>query len=421
MKMIGRWTTLVAAFCLVGSVARADTLVLDESTGADYDAVGDGWLFAHVGPPIPPFPAPDGVGDAGNQALAISFIDGVLALRAMAEFPLSALAGLTPEDIVSATLTVTIDDVFSTLGPGSTLDGTAADPFEAWKYEGDGIVNVSDFAPPDATLLESVVTGEITDATLANTGAQSFDIDVTEELKLAISEAHVAFGVQLTTVDHPTGTSFDDLGVPGAAFPYITVEHDGTLATTTSTTVPTSTTSTVPETTTSTSLAPATTTSTSVAPATTTSTSVAPASTTSTSIAPATTTSTTVTPPSTTSTTLPQVCGSDPAIASIACRVDELGEVIAANQEALGAAFGKIQKNLPKIEKLLADAAAALEDGNEKKARAALRKLGGRYRTIGRPLRSKTGRVNIPAELRNSLLDLIDDLRSDTKSLMQSL
>jgi len=98
-----------------------------------------------------------------------------------------------------------------------------------------------------------------------------------------------------------------------------------------------------------------------------------------------------------------------------------LGETIAANEEALGAAFGKLQKNAAKIDQLVDDAGVALAGDDLKKARAALRKLGGRYRAIGRPLRSKTGRKNIPADLRAALLDEIDALRRDTKSLLKGL
>lgn len=444
MTTIRRWTMLLAAACVLGApAAHATTVVLDKTTGADYDAVGDGGFFAT--PPAPP----DGAGDLEGNLLAIGFIDGVLNLRAMAEFALTPLAGVDPADIESATLTVTIDDVISMFWPGDPFGPTASDPFEVWSYEGDGTVTLPDFAPPDAALIESVPTGGITDATLAVTGAQSFHIDVTEHLRNAVDFEFAAFGVQITTVDHQSSASLDDQGVPGAKFPFITVEIADAPATTTSTVAPSSTTSTslepgattstslapetttttssttstslAPATTTSTSVAPATTTSTSVAPATTTSTSVVPASTTSTSLAPATTTTTSTAPASTTSTTVPPGCGDDATIESITCRADELAEKIVANQAALGSAYGKLRKQMTKIGTLLDGAAAAIDANDTKKAKSALRKVGGRYRALGRPLRSKTGRNNIDEALRNALLAAIDDLRADSKALMQSL
>src|SRR5262245_20868288 len=124
MKSISRLTLgLLAGLALAAPALRAETFVLDSATGADYDSVGDGWFFA--GPTQPP---PDGVGDSGNQALAVGLITGVLELRALSEFPLSSLSGLTASQIISATVTVTIDDVLTTFGPGSTFDGTASDP-----------------------------------------------------------------------------------------------------------------------------------------------------------------------------------------------------------------------------------------------------------------------------------------------------
>ena len=139
---IGLAVGLAIDLALAAPALRAETFVLDAGTGVDYDAVGDGWFFA--GPSQPP---PDGVGDAGDQALAVGLITGVLELRAMAEFPLATPSGLTAAQVQSATVTVTIDDVIGTFGPGATFDDTASNPIAAYHYPADGTVTVGDFAP----------------------------------------------------------------------------------------------------------------------------------------------------------------------------------------------------------------------------------------------------------------------------------
>lgn len=199
--------------------AHADTFVLDGSNGADYDSVGDGWFFT-----TPPNQPPDGVGDLGGQLLAVAYEAGVVELRAMAEFPLSPLAGFTASQIDSATLTVTVDDVLGTFGPGTTFDGSAANPLVAFFYPGDGTVNVTDFSPAGLTEVGQIATGAITDASLALSGALSFDVDVTDELKTALTNGNAAFGALFATLDNPTGTSLDNLGVAGAKYPFLTVE-----------------------------------------------------------------------------------------------------------------------------------------------------------------------------------------------------
>jgi hypothetical protein len=220
-----RFSALTLALGLAlapATAAFADTIVLDGSTGADYDAVGDGWFFAG-GPAIPP----DGVGDSGNNALAIALQSGVLELRAMAEFPLASLAGLTSSDVTSATLTVTIDDVLSGFGPGSAFDGTAASPFVVYHYPADGTVTVADFAPAGLAQVGLVTPGVVTDATLAVSGALPFVIDVTDELKAALTGGDAAFGALMGTLDSPTGTSLDNLappGVAGGALPFLTIQ-----------------------------------------------------------------------------------------------------------------------------------------------------------------------------------------------------
>jgi hypothetical protein len=204
--------------------AMAATIVLDSSTGADYDAVGDGWFF--VGPSQPP---PDGVGDAGGNDLAIGYQAGVVELRAMAEFPLAPLSGVT--QVSSATVTFKIDDVLSGFGPGTTFDNTASDPIAVYHYPADGTVTVADFSPAGLAQLSIVNVGLITDASLANTGPVTFNVDATQKLKDALTGGHTAFGVLFGTADSPTGTSIDNLappGVPGGALPILTIQTAST-------------------------------------------------------------------------------------------------------------------------------------------------------------------------------------------------
>jgi hypothetical protein len=211
---------MALGFCLAPDL-RAETFVLDAGTGAAHEGIGDGWFFA--GPSQPP---PDGVGDADGQALAVGYIAGVLELRAASEFPLAPVAGLTASQIVSATFTFTIDDVIGTFGPGAVFDGTASDPVAVYHYPADGTVTMADFAPAGLSPLGTVATGVITDASLAVSGALSFDVDATDELKAALTNGDTAFGALIGTLDTPTGTSLDDLsppGVAGGALPVLTI------------------------------------------------------------------------------------------------------------------------------------------------------------------------------------------------------
>ena len=84
----------------------------------------------------------------------------------MAEFPLASLAGFTAAEVTSATLTVTIDDVIGTFGPGANFDGTASSPIAAYSYPADGTVAVADFSPAGLSPLGTIAPGAITDATL---------------------------------------------------------------------------------------------------------------------------------------------------------------------------------------------------------------------------------------------------------------
>ncbi len=218
---------LVTAFTLGSLVLGATpihaiTIVLDGGSGAVYDGVGDGWFFAG-GPAVPP----DGVGDLGGNAPAIVYQPGVVEMRALSEFPLAALAGYSAAEITSATLTVTVDDVLSTLGPGTTFDGTAANPFAAYSYPGNGAVTPADFSPAGLQSLGIVNPGAVTDASLAISGALAFDLDVTASVQAFVTAASSHYGVLLGTLDGPTGTSVDALappGVAGGALPYLTIE-----------------------------------------------------------------------------------------------------------------------------------------------------------------------------------------------------
>ena len=225
---------LILGAALTGATtSQAATIVLDGSNGAVYESVGDGWAFAKPGPPVPPFPPPDGVGDLDGQLLAVANQTGVLELRALAEFPLALLTGVDPNDVLSVTITYTIDDVLGGFGPGTAFDGTASDPIDVYGYSADGTIVPADFAPAGAALLDSVATGLITDALLALSGAVSFQVDATDALQDLLAGGATHFGVLLRTGDSATGTSLDDQGVPGRQFPFITIEvADATTSTT---------------------------------------------------------------------------------------------------------------------------------------------------------------------------------------------
>ena len=221
---------LVLGAALTGATtSQAATIVLDSVTGADYEAVGDGWFFAD---PMTS-PPPDGIGDADSQPLAVGLQAGVVELRGMAEFSLAPLVGVDPNDIISATITYKIDDVLSTFGPPVFFDGTASDPIDVYAYSADGEVVPADFAPAGLTLLDSVATGLITDASLAMSGAVPFQVDATAALQALLTGAATHMGILFDTADTPTGTSLDNLGVAGAQFPFITIEvADPTTSTT---------------------------------------------------------------------------------------------------------------------------------------------------------------------------------------------
>jgi hypothetical protein len=205
----------LAAVTVLGmaSSVRAETILLNSGSGADFDAVGDGWLFAGS-----PSATPDGVGDADAQLPAVGRINGTLELRAMGEFSMAPIAGLTASQIASATVTMTIDDVIGTFGPGATFDGTASDPIAVYHYVGNGTVTAADFAAPGLSQLGIVTPGVVTDASLAVSGPLPFTVDATLAVKTALTNGDTFFGVLFGTTDSPTATSLDGV------LPYITIE-----------------------------------------------------------------------------------------------------------------------------------------------------------------------------------------------------
>ncbi len=218
---------LVGAASLLGPIAvAADTIVIDETTtGTVHDSIGDGWFFADVMNP----PPPDGSGDAGSQALGVALKTNVLELRAISEFPLADLEALAPDDILAATLTITIDDVLTTFGPGADFGADAATSITAFGYDGNGTIALSDFGNVAGAPLGTVDTtsrGSITDASLAATGPEVFTVDVTTRLKTILAGSATHFGVVLLTTDSESGTSLDALsppGVAGATLPFLTI------------------------------------------------------------------------------------------------------------------------------------------------------------------------------------------------------
>jgi hypothetical protein len=218
---------LIGAATLLGRYAAyADTIVIDEDdAGTVHDSIGDGWFFDD---PMTA-PPPDGAGDATGQALGIALKANVLELRAISEFPLADLEALDPADILSATLTVTIDDVLSTFGPGADFGADAATSITAFGFAGDGTIALADFGNVAGAPLATIDTtprGAITDASLAATGPEAFTVDVTARVKTILAGSATHFGVVLLTTDDQSGTSLDALsppGVAGATLPFLTI------------------------------------------------------------------------------------------------------------------------------------------------------------------------------------------------------
>jgi cysteine-rich repeat protein len=145
------------------------------------------------------------------------------------------LAGVAAERIASAVLRFNIDDVLSTLGPGTELSGRAADEVLVHFYDGDGAATLADYRRTDeAPVRVDTGPGAITDATLAQSGALAFDVDVRARLVAALAAGTPFLGILWRTTDSPTGTSLDDgqggspSGEPsdtsaGSRMPFLTV------------------------------------------------------------------------------------------------------------------------------------------------------------------------------------------------------
>jgi hypothetical protein len=233
----------VLAAAMAPPVAQSHEIVVDlDAEGAAHDSVLDGF---------PSLASMDGIGDFGGNALGVALQNGVTEERAILEFPLASLAG---KDVESATLTINIDDVVPTFGPGTGFDGKASDHIDVHVYAGDGEVTTEDFARTSLEAFATIDTsphGVITDATLASTGPLFFDVDVTAALAAALEGEEDFLGFVLATGDNLSATSVDDLGpsaggppgVGGSMMPFLTIVL-AEPATTTTTTTSTSTTST---------------------------------------------------------------------------------------------------------------------------------------------------------------------------------
>jgi cysteine-rich repeat protein len=222
-----RLATALALAAALPAAALASTITIDSTTpGAVWDGIVEGF------PGLP--------GRIGGNPLSVVRRGDALQLRSVMEFPLSALAGVPPDAIVSATLTFNIDDVLSTLGPGTELNSQGADTILVHFYPGDGQAVLGDFGridePPTSV---DTGPGTITDATLAASGPVVLQIDARTRLLQALSAGTAFLGVLWRTNDTPTGTSLDDgrggsasgepsNTVPGSRMPFLTIEVSDT-------------------------------------------------------------------------------------------------------------------------------------------------------------------------------------------------
>jgi hypothetical protein len=212
-----------ALLLLATAAAHAQTIVIDEATGAVYDGILDGF------PGLAPL---DGEPDFGENSLGVALKSGATEERAVAEFLLPAEA--SPANLGAATVLFNIDDVLSTFGPGTDVNGRAAQRILLHLYAGDGIVALADFKRIERPghLVDTTILGAITDATLRVSGPLPFSVDVTEDLRALLAQSARHAGVVWRTDDSPTGTSIDDLGdgsagppgVNGARLPSLTLE-----------------------------------------------------------------------------------------------------------------------------------------------------------------------------------------------------
>ncbi|MCW5890044.1 MAG: DUF4215 domain-containing protein [bacterium] len=195
-------TTALALLLAVVAAAPAATLVLDHETpGAAWDGIVDGF---------PGLVPKDGNPDFGQNPLSVVLKGDVTEVRSVMEFPLASLADVAADDIVAVTLRFNVDDVLSTLGPGTELSGKAASSIRVYFYAGDGVALTSDFKNTNEGFTTVSIGGNITDATLKQTGAVFFEVDARARLVQALAEGSTHLGVLWRTTDSPTGTSLDD-------------------------------------------------------------------------------------------------------------------------------------------------------------------------------------------------------------------
>jgi len=226
-----RIIAVLLAATLGGSVAHAETIVIDDATaGSVYDGLLDGSLSFSMGPPTT-IPA-NGTADTQGAPLAIALAAGGIEQRGIAELPLARLAGVGAADVVSATLTVTIDDVIPLFWPfpgGMFTDNAAASTIDVYTYSGDGVVQAAGLAPDFAlgALAGTINTGpagSITDASLLLSGPLTFTLDVTTQLQGLLGSSATHMGFNLRTTDAGTGTSLDNaVGFGAGRMPSLTV------------------------------------------------------------------------------------------------------------------------------------------------------------------------------------------------------
>ncbi|HYC53605.1 MAG TPA: hypothetical protein VEL28_01520 [Candidatus Binatia bacterium] len=221
--------TLTILWTSAMTPAAAEIYVVDDTVaGRVYDGLLDGFPFP------PPGTTPDGHADSVAGSLAVALKSGVTEERGIIELPLATLEGITASSVESATLTFNIDDVIGTFGPGTTFDGTAAQAIVLWSYAGNGAIDLADFenvAGAPLAIVDTTGFGVITDASLAETGALSFSVDVTAALVARMSAADGFFGIVMATQDDGTATSLDNLGnggsgpagTNGSFLPFLTV------------------------------------------------------------------------------------------------------------------------------------------------------------------------------------------------------
>lgn len=191
----------IAMASLLAAPAGARTITLDHATaGAVFDGLLDGF---------PGLAPRDGTADFGGNPLSVVRKGDVTELRSVMEFPLATVDG-TATEIASATLRFNVDDVLATLGPGTELNGKAASSILVHPFDGDGTVTLADFKRTAEPATTVDIPGPITDASLQQTGAVFFTVDVSERLRQALTGGTPFLGFLWRTNDSPTGTSLDD-------------------------------------------------------------------------------------------------------------------------------------------------------------------------------------------------------------------